>query len=324
MPKVSVIIPTYNRGNFLAENIRSVGAQTYRDFEIIVIDDGSTDNTSEIVAGLPVRYFRQDNRGVSAALNKGIEMAQGQYITFLGSDDLLVSDALEKEVQILDSNPEVGFSFGQAYLMDENGHIYGLMKCTFLNSSTIIDGKDLIREMLSTFRVPVSSAMVRRCCLDKVGWFDEEIRNIAEDLHLTVRLAKRYTVAYIAEPLVKYRVHPGSISRNVDPRSAERAYHLILKEIFEDAAISPYFNPWKNKAYSSYYRFIADYAYGKDMKLTRQYLGKALFVHPGSLLHKEGLSTTYMYAKSFLPSRLRLGLRDLKSHFLWPRKQLTR
>jgi glycosyltransferase involved in cell wall biosynthesis len=322
MPKVSVIIPTYNRAHLITETIESVITQTFRDFEIIVIDDGSTDNTGFIASAFPVRYLRQENRGVSSALNKGIEMAQGEYITFLGSDDILIGNALEKGVKILDAYTEVGFSFGQVYTMDRTGLVYGIVKSSLWDHFAIIDGKELIREMLSTYRIPIITTMVRRCCLDKVGGFSEEIGNIAEDIHFIVRLAKRCTAAYIAEPLAKSRIHSASLSRNVDPRSAEKAFLLILKEIFGDVAISPYFQRWKRQTYSKYYQFIANYAYGKDMKLARQYLRKALIVYPQNLFHKEGLSIAYMYSKSFLPNMLRLSLKDSRSHFLRSKKHL--
>lgn len=322
MPKVSVIIPTYNRAHLIAETIRSVLTQTFQDFEIIVIDDGSTDNTDFIVSAFPVRYLRQENRGVSSALNKGIEIAQGEYISFLGSDDILIENALEKGVKILDAYTEVGFSFGQVYTMDKNGLVYGIVESTLWDHFAVIEGKELIREMLSTYRIPIITTMVRRLCLDEVGGFSEEIGGIAEDLHFIVRLAKRYNAAYIAEPLAKSRIHSESLSHNVDPRSAEKAFLIILKEIFDDAAISPYFQQWKSKSYSKYYRFIANYAYGKDMKLARHYLGKALMIHPQNLFHREGVSNAYMYSKAFLPNRLRLSLKDLRSHFLHSQEQL--
>jgi glycosyltransferase involved in cell wall biosynthesis len=324
MPKVSVVIPTYNRAHLIGETIQSVLDQTFHDFEVIVIDDGSTDNTHEIVSKFPVEYFRQENRGPAAARNTGIKLSCGEYIAFLDSDDLFLRPALENGVKALDKYTEAGFSFGEALKMDEMGRIFGLDKSTFLQYSSLVDGKELIREILTTYRIRMGTVMIRRCCLDKVGGFNEEMRSIAEDLHLTVRLAKRYSAAYVAEPLMKWRMSPGSLSHNIDPKGAERAFLLILKEIFEDADINPYCKPWRNKAYATYYRFIAGYAYGKDMKLTRQYLGKALVVHPGSILHKDGLSTTYMYAKSFLPSRLMLILRDLKSHSLWSHRQHMR
>jgi len=323
MPKVSVVIPTYNRAHLIGETIRSVLDQTYRDFEVIVIDDGSTDNTCDIVSAFSVRYHQQVNLGAPAARNKGIELSSGEYVAFLDSDDVLLRRALERGIFILDSYPEAGFSYGQAYLVDEKGRIVGLKKSSFLDRSCIVDGKELVKETLSTYRATLSAVMVRRSCLDKVGGFKEVMQNFAEDLDLIVRLAKRYSAAYIAEPLVNYRVHPGSVSRNVDPKAAERAYHLILKEIFEDAAISPYFEPWRSRAYSNYYRIIASYAYGKDMKLVRHYLGKALVVRPGSLLHKEGLSTAFIYAKSFLPRRFRLGLRHIKSHLVCSHQHVT-
>ena len=105
MPKVSVIIPTYNQARFIAEAIESVLTQTFQDLEIIVIDDGSTDDTPEIVSRLPVKYLFQKNQGVSAAFNYGIKLSGGEYVAFLASDDVLLKDALQKGVDILDNQP---------------------------------------------------------------------------------------------------------------------------------------------------------------------------------------------------------------------------
>jgi glycosyltransferase involved in cell wall biosynthesis len=319
MPKVSVVIPTYNQASFIDETIRSVLNQTFQDFEIIVIDDGSTDNTPEVISALPVRYFRQENQGCSAARNHGIKLSSGEYIAFLDSDDVLMENALEKGVDVLDRHPEVGFSYGQAYMMDENGRIHRVRKSSFLDSSTIVDGTEQIRELLFFNRIPMSTLMVRRHCLDDVGGFNEELKNF-EDRHICIRLAKRYSAAYIAEPLVKYRVHPNQIHKSVNHRLAEKAHLLILREIFEDPDTAPHFHYLKSRAYSYCYYRIARYAYGKDMRLARHYLRKAIWVYPQIMLCRDGLFSAYKYATSLLPGSLRLALRKLKWHLLDSRR----
>jgi hypothetical protein len=163
--------------------------------------------------------------------------------------------------------------------------------------------------------------MVRRRCFAELGGAYEGL-NFAEDHHLFIRLAKRFPVAYIAQPLVKVRIHPSGLHRNVDPRLAERAYLLIIKEVFDDPDLAPYFKPWKSLAYSSFYRRIGDYAYGKDMRLTRHYLREAVRVYPQIMLRADGISVAYLYAKSFLPNKLRQTLGDLKWHFLDSSKRL--
>jgi len=319
MPKVSVVIPTYNCAHFLGEAIQSVLDQTFQDFEIIVVDDGSTDNTPEIASAFPVRYFRQENQGVSAANNRGIELSCGEYVLTLDSDDVLMENALEKGVDVLDRHPEVGFSYGQAYVMDENGHIFRVRKSSFLDGSAIVDSKEQVRELLFFNRITSSTVIMRRHCLDEVGGFHEELRNF-EDRHLFIRLAKRWSVAYIAEPLVKYRVHPNQLHSNVNPRVAEKAFLLMLQEVFEDPDFAPHLQPWKSQSYSYSYQRIARYAYGSDMGLARHYFRKALIVYPQSMLQMDGFFIAYKYAMSLLPNRLRLALRDFKRRFLDSRR----
>jgi glycosyltransferase involved in cell wall biosynthesis len=311
VPKVSVVIPVYNQAQFIAEAIQSVLTQSFRDFEIIVIDDGSTDNTPEIASAFPVRYFRQANQGVAAARNRGIALSLGKYIAFLDSDDIMLENALEKGVAVLDKYLGVSFSYGQAFMMNENGGVYRVRKSSFLKASAIVNGKDEIRDLLFPYRITTSTVMVRRCCLDEVGGFHEKLRS-EEDRHLFIRLAMRWPAAYIAEPLIKYRVRPGSLSREVSPEIAERAYLLILGEVFGN---SDSIKPWKSRVYCYCYRRIADVSYGKDMRQARHYWRRALRVYPQVLLQWDGLSIAYRYIVSLLPSRLWLALRNVKRFF---------
>ena len=125
MPRVSVIVPTYNRREWLCEAIDSILAQTYGDLEVIVIDDGSTDGTGGALReryGDRIRYRWYGNAGVSAARNRGIELARGEFVAFLDSDDLWLEPKVEKQVHYLDEHPEVGAVFCQGWWMDEAGH----------------------------------------------------------------------------------------------------------------------------------------------------------------------------------------------------------
>jgi len=125
VPKVSIIIPTYNYAHFITEAIQSVLSQTFQDFEVIVVDDGSTDNTREVLAqfGNKIRYIYQENRGLSAARNTGILNSSGQYLCFLDSDDSLLPEKLELQVKLLDSKVDVDLVYTWWYLVDENGNI---------------------------------------------------------------------------------------------------------------------------------------------------------------------------------------------------------
>ncbi len=324
MPRVSVVIPTYNRENYITETIESVLAQTYRDFEIIVVDDGSTDNTRQAVGTFRddsrVNYIYQENQGVSAARNTAIRASRGEYIAILDSDDIWLKDALEKRVEVLDKYPGVGLVFGQSRLMDADGTVYRVRGSSFMNSSGIVDRTAQIKELLFGCNILPSASMIRGSCFDEVGVFHNDL-TFAEDRLLFIRLTKRYQVAYISEPLVKYRIHPGSLQFNADPRTVEKAYALMLHEVFDDPALASRFASWKSQIYGYAYRRVAAYAYGKDMKMTRRYLAKSVRAYPEALLHSGGLSIAWKYGTSLLPGGVWLALRALKRHFLASKKR---
>lgn len=315
MPKVSVVIPTYNREDLLPETIESVLAQTYKDFEIIVIDDGSTDNTREVISKFPIRYFYQENQGVSAALNNGAVLAQGEYVAFLGSDDIWLKDILEREVEVLDKNPDVGFVYSQMYLMDGDGTAFRVKESTFMNSSGIVDREEQLKELLFYCRMIPSATTMRRNCFNEVGGFHTDL-SFSEDYHLFVRLVKRFQVAFIAEPLVKHRLHRNQLHRNVPPKIAEKALLLILQEIYGEPGLALKFQPLKKRAYCHAYQKIAGYAYGQDMEMTRRYLKKALSIYPEISLQKDGLYIVYKYLTSFLPGKLIQNLRIIKNRIM--------
>ncbi len=318
MPKVSVVIPAYNGAKFLAEAIESVLAQTYRDFEIIIVDDGSTDNTRQVVDIFKdscIKYIYQKNQGVSAARNRGIGLAGGEYIALLDADDIRLERSLEKQVAVLDENPGVGLVYGQLSMMDEGGKVYRTKGSSFMNRSGIVDKKEQIKELLFSCNIMPSAVLMRRSCFNEAGGFHGGL-SIAEDRHLFLRLAKRYQVAYIAEPIVKYRLHPDSLHRHVDPDTAEKAYSLILREVFDDPALAPEFETWKSRAYASAYRKVAGYAYGHDMTKSRRYLRKVIKAYPGIVFSGDGSAIAYRYVTSLIPGKMWPGLRDLKKHLL--------
>ena len=319
MPRVSVVIITYNHGRFIGDAIQSVLSQTFPDFEVVVVDDGSSDNTAEVVRPFPVKYFWQENQGVCRAYNRGIDLSQGEYILFLDADDMLLPDTLRKEVEVLDANPQVAFCYGEAYMMNDEGkHIYRVRKSTFLKRSGIVDGMQQIRELLFANRITSSTVMLRRRCLDEVGRFDEGIGAIAEDRHLYIRLAKRYPLFYLAEPLVKYRVHPEQTHRRVTYDVAETAFSRILGEVFEDPEFAPKFQRYRKPAYCYAYYRIGRYAHGSDMKLAREYFSRAFKAYPGVLFQAMGLTLSYHYLSTLLPSRL-WGFMDKLKKQLWDR-----
>jgi glycosyltransferase involved in cell wall biosynthesis len=307
MPKISVVIPTYNSARFLGEAIQSVLDQTIGDFEIIVIDDGSTDNTPEIVTAFPVRYFRQENQGVSGAENRGAALSSAEYITFLYSDDVMYENALENGVDVLNKHPESAFSYGQAHFTDEDGHIIGVLKLSFLECTAVVDGREEIRDLFDPYRIIQSGTMIRRRCFNEIGGFCRDL-NIGEDHLLFTRLATRWSAIYVAQPVVQYRLHPGSLSQRINPKVAEMAFLLIFDEmnkVCDD--LSCRLMPWKSYAHRYYYQKISGYCFGKDMGMAHRCWRKGIRAYPQMLSQPGGLSIICEYAKSLLPSHAEAG-----------------
>ena len=314
MPKVSVVIPAHNRARFLPACLHSILAQSFKDFEVIVVNDGSTDSTAQIVASFPVRYFYQENKGAPAARNKGLELAQGEYITFLDSDDILLEGALQKPADLLDKYPLVGFTYAQAYVIDEEGHIFGMWSKP-AREPYIREGREELRRLMLGNYIPSPTVMVRRRCLEEVGAYDTSFVHGSQDFDLWVRLAKKYSVGYIAEPLAKFRLHTDSMSSTRKSKHTERSNTIILESIFNDPELKPTLSQMRPKAYFHLYRRLARHTYSqRDMGTSRKYLFKAIRTYPQALCRHSGLSLVFLFAKTWIPMLLITRARRLFHH----------
>lgn len=214
MPVISVIIPAYNAERYLEKSLESVLNQTYKDFEIIIVNDGSTDATDRIarnfVAEYPdvIQYFQQSNRGVGAARNTGIAHAKGQYLAFLDADDRWLPQKLQVQIDFMKRNPEYGFSYSDVFAMDDDNHCgKRMMMLKHPRSGYIF--YDLLKENF----VSLPTSLIKKECLQVTGAFCEE-REImsAEDHHFWLKTALFFKGGYINQPLAYYRLRPGSIS----------------------------------------------------------------------------------------------------------------
>ena len=208
MPWVSVIIPTYNRRDLLREAIRSVLEQSFRDFELIVVDDGSEDGTREMIQrefpGL-LTYIYQENQGVSRARNRGIETSRGKYIAFLDSDDLWLKKKLERQVQFMQQNPEAMICYTDEIWIRRGVRVNPKKKHA-KHSGWIYP------QCLPLCIISPSSVLMRRELLEEVGGFDPEFP-VCEDYDLWLRVALRYPIHLIPEKLiVKRGGHPDQLS----------------------------------------------------------------------------------------------------------------
>jgi glycosyltransferase involved in cell wall biosynthesis len=209
-PLLSVIIPTYNRREMICEAVNSVLAQTYRDFELIVVDDGSNDGTDAVLAGYgeSLRVCAQPNRGVAAARNRGVLCAAGPYLAFLDSDDLWLPRKLEVQVRFMQDNPQC-----QICQTDEIWFRHGVRVNPKLKHRK--PSGDIFRPSLELCLVSPSAVMMTRTLFDRVGGFDEAF-TACEDYDLWLRIANVCPVLLVDEPLVVKRGgHADQLSRSI-------------------------------------------------------------------------------------------------------------
>lgn len=204
-PLVSVITPVYNRSHLIERAIQSVIDQTYAEIEILVVDDGSTDNIEEVLHKLHddrIVYLNQHHQGPSAARNKGYAMSQGKYIHFLDSDDYFLQTNISQKVKELEGHPQAGWVFSDCYFLRpgnlkpvlRNGNIAKLRKILF-RTSTVFE------LLLMHYFVNTDAVMMRRECIESIGGFDETLISF-EDMDFFYRLARRYEARFVDEPLV--------------------------------------------------------------------------------------------------------------------------
>jgi len=207
-PLVSVIIPSYNHAAYIEECILSVVNQTYKNIELIVIDDGSTDNSREVLEKLQKQYnftlVFQENQGISKTLNKALrEYAHGKYIDGSGSDDFLALDKIEKQVKFLENHPEYAMVFGNVYMVDEQSRIIE----NFQIIDPVVDPEKSVKfeALIERDCIPSVTVMIRKTVLDEFGGYNEN--TVVEDLDMWLNVASRYKIAYLNEYFAYYRWH---------------------------------------------------------------------------------------------------------------------
>jgi glycosyltransferase involved in cell wall biosynthesis len=208
MATVSVPIATYNRAGFLRECLDSVFAQTYKDLQVIVVDDGSTDDTAEVVAayGDRLTYLPQDHRGNIATYHHARSLCTGKYMTYFGDDDLLAPDFIERGVAILESDPSVVKFCTDCYMIDRDGRRLG--NDTYLQAYQRPSGKVTLYDLFEQGCF-VHGGIDRRNVFEDIGYFDPKFPHAGDyDLYLRMTGAG-YSIYYLNEPLWSYRIHPG-------------------------------------------------------------------------------------------------------------------
>lgn len=242
LPSVSVVVPCYNRGRYLGEAIDSVLAQSWPDFEVIIVDDGSTDNTAEVSRSYcdqRIHYVYQENRGLANARNVGIRLARGKYLTFLDADDTFLPVKLQIQIAYLDHHPEVGLLVGGFLRIDARGKVLYESRPPL----RVIPSEDV----LVASRFPVHASLVRKTWVERVGYFDEQL-SAAEEWDFHCRLAILGCPMHATQDLVcVYRLLPGAMS--MDPERQTSAMLRVAEKTFANGSLPPSLAELKAKAF---------------------------------------------------------------------------
>jgi len=280
---VSVIIPTYNRAHLVSRAIQSVLNQTYQDFEIIVVNDDSTDNTEETVKSFDdkrIRYVQhKKNRGGAATRNTGIKAARGEYIAFQDSDDEWLSEKLERQMEVFkNASPEIGVIYTGLWRIKGDKKIY-------IPSSKITKKEgNIYKALLERNFVALPTVIAKKSCFRKTGMFDEQLAS-RHDWELWIRISKYYCFKYIDEPLVISYFTPDSISANRE--ALIKARKLILEKHFEDIKKD-------KKTLANHYLSIGtSLCMNKEIEEGESYFAKAFKIYPDINKDRKLLSKHY-------------------------------
>lgn len=233
IPSVSIIIPTYNRAHLIGAALASVLAQTFSDFEIIVVDDGSTDDTGTAVCELSdsrIIYIKQENMGRSHARNSALRLAKGRYIAFLDSDDLYLPTKIGSQVTYLDSHPDIGMIYTSAYCIDYSGNA--------LDEKYIASVSGEIYKSIAFFRpvtITLPTVMVRREVFSAVGGFDEKMHRF-EDTDMWRRISKVVRIDALPEFTCELRTHIDNSLGEQDPDQIISALDYYANKILQQDA----------------------------------------------------------------------------------------
>jgi glycosyltransferase involved in cell wall biosynthesis len=254
MPLVSAIIPAYNGvSRYLEQAIGSILAQTFQDYELIVVDDASTDNTARLVLRFSqVRYFRRAaNGGQAAARNDGARLAKGEFLAFLDQDDLWEPSLLQETMRVLTDDPDAAVVHCDGYQVNEQNAI--------LEYDAAMKQQDSITQMLrGGHDVATSGSLFRKTCFDAVGGYDEHL-TIWEDIDLAIRLHQRFPILHLPTPLYRHRLYPRNASRDIPSQRALQARARFLDKHGPSCKLGSAEDRALTRDWSGYYADLGKY-----------------------------------------------------------------
>jgi alpha-1,3-rhamnosyltransferase len=278
-PLVSIIIPSYNHKAYINQAVESVIQQTYQNIELIVIDDGSTDGSNELLKELAAvynfKYIHRPNKGLIPTLNEALSLISGEYFAMLGSDDYYAANKTELQVDFFRENTETALCYGGVTYINADGQIKKKGKTKHYRSGLVFNA------ILKTNFIPLPTVMLRTDAVKEAGGFDE--RFFLEDYPLWLKITKRYPIGYIKENLTFYRLHNSNVSSNIVKMIKE------VERILEDWKEEP---SYKSVMAKNYLRWFADLSKTGFKKETCEYMKKAL---PASFYRIRFLKSVWRY-----------------------------
>jgi glycosyltransferase involved in cell wall biosynthesis len=279
--KVTIVIPAYNAANYIATSISSVLAQTFTDWELIIVNDGSKDNTAELVKGYlsdtRIKLIEQANSGVSSARNVGIKAASGKFIALLDADDSYLSNNIETKFNIINADDSIDFVYGDIWKCDKE------LKPIYVEKG--VPTENLFEEVMLWTKETIpgfsSNIMMKANSIRNRFLFDENLSNCA-DRYMKILLSKNLKGAYIPKPLSNYRDTPGAMSKQVALLDHDEKY--IIKEITENNIVPD--GSFRRKVIANIYFTLSGSWYknaGKPLKAIAPAL-KAIAIYPPFLL----------------------------------------
>lgn len=306
VPLISVIIPTFNNAQFIEEAVQSVLGQSYRNLEIIVVDDGSTDNTRDVLRKYKndITYLSQNNRGPSSARNYGARTARADHIAFLDADDVWFPEKLEAQMELMFRNPTVGWVGCGAYTTDSAGRIEKqYIPAKYQTRQEFL--KDLQSRKLS---FNPSIVLVKRECMDRVGGFNDAL-HYGEDWDLWLRIAKHYEVEFIRKALVKVRMYGGYRPYQQVEVMKSNIHRIISDNLNQEG--------WRTRGplYSALYRDLAGLCLEKNRRgMAAIYALRSLLFYPLRLAR--GDHRFKLFAQAVLPRFLYSAIKRIRERCL--------
>lgn len=265
-PRVSVLIPAYNAEKFIRRTVNSVLAQTFGDFEIIIVDDGSKDSTGKIVGLMRKKdqriiYYYQDNRGLASARNRLFELSRGEFLAFIDHDDEWMPQKLEKQLEVFKNNPGTAMVFSDAFIKN-NGKLLG----SCFSERRPFRGNVFYEYLFSDNFVPLLTVMLSRSVLAEFIPFNTHYQ-VNEEFDLFLRISRDYKIDYVDEALAVYHIHGGNTIISKHRRFIEESFAILDYWIKNDSAVSACYRKQLNRRIAQlhyknglYYLSVRDYS----------------------------------------------------------------